>query len=245
MMSGLTVGFLAIDKLDMKVKQEIGTDQQKEASEKIVPILEKHHRLLTTLLLMNAIAMESLPIFLDRIVPSFYAVIISVFAITIVGEIIPQAICTGPKQIVIAYAISPFVKFLMFISFPINWTIGKVLDYVLGEEHDSPVFPNEQLKELVAKHSNEELKEFGEFQKASFGLSNLQVGLITGAIDMNNLPLEKVDALIVERSKITTVSTEDLVDKALMLKICECKFSRVLVHYGSNQNLVIGQIKTI
>jgi metal transporter CNNM len=73
----------------------------------IIPILKEHHRLLTTLLLMNAIAMESLPIFLDRIVPTFWAILISVLAVTIFGEILPQAVCTGPKQILIAAWIAP------------------------------------------------------------------------------------------------------------------------------------------
>lgn len=40
--------------------------------------------------------MEALPIFLDRLVSAVMAVVISVTAILFFGEIIPQAICTGP-----------------------------------------------------------------------------------------------------------------------------------------------------
>jgi metal transporter CNNM len=53
--------------------------------------------LLVTLLLSNAFAMEALPIYLDAIVPSFWAIIISVTAVLFFGEVIPQAVCTGPQ----------------------------------------------------------------------------------------------------------------------------------------------------
>jgi metal transporter CNNM len=41
--------------------------------------------------------MEALPIFLDNLVPSFWAIVISVTAVLFAGEVIPQAICTGPS----------------------------------------------------------------------------------------------------------------------------------------------------
>ena len=55
----------------------------------MLPILLKHHWLLSTLLLMNALAMEALPIYLDAIVPSAYAILISVAAVLVFGEVIP------------------------------------------------------------------------------------------------------------------------------------------------------------
>lgn len=55
--------------------------------------------MLVTLLLCNAAAMETLPIFLDRVVSPTEAVILSVSLVLIFGEVIPQAICTGPNQL--------------------------------------------------------------------------------------------------------------------------------------------------
>jgi hypothetical protein len=36
----------------------------------LLPLIERHHLLLTTMLLFNATANETLPIFLDKMVPS-------------------------------------------------------------------------------------------------------------------------------------------------------------------------------
>jgi len=46
---------------------------------------------------LNATALEALPIYLDKLVPSFWAVFISVTIVLFFGEIIPMAICTGPN----------------------------------------------------------------------------------------------------------------------------------------------------
>jgi metal transporter CNNM len=86
-----------------------------------------------TLLLCNALAMEALPLFLDKVVPSAIAILISVTAVLIFGEIVPQALCTGESQIKIAVIFCPIVTLLMWLTFPISWPIGKLLDAVMGE----------------------------------------------------------------------------------------------------------------
>lgn len=75
----------------------MGDPDVKRMTERIFPVIDQHHWMLVTLLLCNAAAMETLPIFLDRIFTPAIAVLISVTLILMFGEIIPQALCTGPK----------------------------------------------------------------------------------------------------------------------------------------------------
>lgn len=89
--------------------------------------------MLVTLLLCNAGAMETLPIFLDRMVAPTTAIILSVSLVLIFGEVIPQAICTGPKQLTIAYYMCPVVLCLMYLTSIISWPIAWILDKLLGE----------------------------------------------------------------------------------------------------------------
>ena len=87
---------------------------------------------------MNALANEALPLFLDKLVPSYVAVIISVSLVLFFGEIIPSAIFTGPNQLAISSKLAPFVKFILFVLAPIAWPIAKILDYFLhDDEHAS------------------------------------------------------------------------------------------------------------
>ena len=94
-MSGLTVGYLSIDKKFLEIKSRNGTKLEKEYSSRIKPILKDHHLLLTTLLLSNAVAMESLPIFLHKLFPASIAILLSTSFVLIFGEVVPQALCTG------------------------------------------------------------------------------------------------------------------------------------------------------
>ena len=99
LMSGLTVGLMSIDPLDLELKLASGTELERQQSRRVLSIISGHHTLLVTLLVANAIAMETLPIFLDKMFGSVLAILISVTLVLIFGEILPQALCTGPDQL--------------------------------------------------------------------------------------------------------------------------------------------------
>merc|ERR1719461_1691721 len=86
---------------------------QQRAALYINPVLKDHHLLLVTLLLLNALANEALPIFLDNLVSPFVAVLLSVTFVLMCGEILPSALFTGPNQLVIASTFVPLVHVIM------------------------------------------------------------------------------------------------------------------------------------
>jgi hypothetical protein len=87
-MSGLTIGLASIDRLSLEV-DSIGNPDIKSKTERIFPVIDRHHWMLVTLLLCNAAAMETLPIFLDKLVTPVEAIVLSVTLVLIFGEIIP------------------------------------------------------------------------------------------------------------------------------------------------------------
>jgi len=87
-MSGLTIGLAAVDRLTLEL-DEIGNAAVKKMTSRIFPVIDQHHWMLVTLLLCNAGAMETLPIYLDKLVPESIAIIVSVTLILIFGEVIP------------------------------------------------------------------------------------------------------------------------------------------------------------
>jgi metal transporter CNNM len=183
-MSGLTVGLLSIDTLELEMKMIHGTDEQKKLAQNVLPMLHKHHYLLVTLLLNNAIAMEALPIFLDAIVPSAWAIAISVTLVLFFGEIIPQALCIGPQQLKIASFVSPYVNFLMIACGIITYPISRILDWLLGEHH-AIRYTNNDLKALIELHSLAALQEtLGHPGLHGFGLQAYQTKMIQGAIEI-------------------------------------------------------------
>jgi len=90
---------------------------------------------LSTLLITNAVALEALPICLDKICPSWLAILISAVGVVIVAEIIPMSVCTGPKKLVIASKAGPYIKGLMCMLYCLAEPAGKLLDRILGGHH--------------------------------------------------------------------------------------------------------------
>lgn len=88
--------------------------------------------MLSTLLITNAVALEALPIFIDKIVPSWAAILISAVGVVIVAEIIPMSVCTGPAKLKIASFSAPFIRYLMLALCCLAYPTGKALDYFLG-----------------------------------------------------------------------------------------------------------------
>ena len=65
LMSGLTIGLASIDRLTLEIDAQSDPEAAR-MSKKIFPVIDKHHWMLVTLLLMNAICMETLPLFWTR-----------------------------------------------------------------------------------------------------------------------------------------------------------------------------------
>jgi metal transporter CNNM len=134
LMSGLALGLMSLDDIDLEVFSRSGTPHQRACAARIRPLLAHPHRLLVTLLVCNAAAAEALPIFLDRLTDPVTAVVVSVTVVLVFGEIIPQAACSAYALEIGAYS-APFVQLLMAMISPINYPIAWLLDRILGHRH--------------------------------------------------------------------------------------------------------------
>ena len=223
-MSGLTVGYLSIDMLILEIKLISGTEQEKIYANKIKKIISDHHWILVTLLLCNAFACEAMPILLDKLVNEMMAIVISVTVLLFVGEIVPQALCTGPNQMKIAAFLSPFTYALMIITYPISFPIAKFMDCVIGL-HGKTRFCNSDLKSVIELH----VKEY------KGNLSPQQMGYFTGFLDIMN---KKVGELMLPIEKVFKLDYKYKINKANIDKLIESGYSRIPIYEGDSNNLI-------
>jgi metal transporter CNNM len=135
--AGLTMGLLSLDPLMLLIKMRAGsTQKEKDQASSLLPIVKQHHLLLVTLLLLNSMANEALPLFLEVLVSPVVAVLLSVTFVLFFGEIIPSAVFTGPQKIELASKMVPLVRIVMVLLWPVAFPIAKVLDVVLHDEDD-------------------------------------------------------------------------------------------------------------
>ena len=223
-MSGLTVGYLSIDMLILEIKMESGTEQEKIYAKKIKKVINDHHWILVTLLLCNAFACEAMPILLDKLVNDMMAIVISVTVLLFVGEIVPQALCTGPNQMKIAAFLAPFTYSLMVITYPLSYPIAKFMDLVVGL-HGKTRFCNSDLKSVIELH----VKEF------KGNLNAQQMGYFTGFLDIMN---KKVGELMLPIEKTFKLDYNYKINKENLDKLINTGYSRIPIYEGDSSNLI-------
>ena len=128
--AGMTVAFLSLDPLKMQIIARTGTDLERDMVNDILPILANHHRNLATLLVTNTIANETLPIFLDYLIPSWLSVTLSVTCVFMFCEVMPSSLFTGPQRLALTHKSLPLMKFFLWLMYPIAMPLGKPRLYI-------------------------------------------------------------------------------------------------------------------
>ncbi|KAG2442805.1 hypothetical protein HXX76_002884 [Chlamydomonas incerta] len=229
LMSGLTLGLMSLDSVELEVLLRSGTPKEQKYARKIMPLIKSGHHLLVTLLLCNAMAMEALPLFLDKLATPFIAVAISVTAVLFFGEIIPQSVCSRYGLRIGAH-LSPLVRALMWLCTPVAWPLAKLLDKLLGPDHHT-LFRRRQLKELVSIHAED----------AGMGgaLTRDEIKVITGALD---LTAKVAYRAMTPLDKVFMLSASDSLDEATLLGVLRSGHSRIPVHAAHDRGDVVGLV---
>lgn len=163
--AGLTMGLVSLEPVELEIieaarldyctsaKEKERLQRQKDAAKKILPLLKDHHLLLVTLLLLNAMANEALPIFLDDLLSPLLAVLLSVTFVLVCGEILPSAVFTGPWQLTVSSWFVPVVRFLLFSLYCVAKPIARILDKALKKDR-SERFSRPEVRAVLRLHSS-------------------------------------------------------------------------------------------
>ncbi len=217
-------------RVDLELIKRTGNEHQQWMASKVEPLLTNPHWLLCSLLLLNAGCYETLPIFLDRLLNPVAAILISVSAILIFGEILPQAVCRKYSLQIGAYSSWP-VRFVMIITAPISWPLGKCLDWLLG--YESALFRRAELRELVTLHAEPD-EDGGESM-----LTAEEVQVIHGALDMAH---KTAETAMTPLANVYALSADAILDRKLLESIISAGHSRIPVYEGDDKRNIIGLI---
>ncbi|CAM6110966.1 unnamed protein product [Calypogeia fissa] len=224
LMSGLTLGLMSLSLTDLEVIKQSGSPRDRINAGKIIPVVKRQHLLLVTLLVGNAMAMEALPLFLDSLVSTWMAILISVTLLLMFGEILPQAICSQ-YGLAVGATMAPVVKVLLVIMFPIAWPVSKLLDKILGTKHND-LFCRAELITLVNMHSNEAGKG-GE-------LSSSETNLIARTLELAGKTA--ADAMTPLKS-VVSIDVQARIDQDVKKRVFNSGHSRIPVYAGKPNNI--------
>ncbi|XP_059407296.1 metal transporter CNNM4-like [Carassius carassius] len=222
MFSGLNLGLMALDPMELRIVQRSGTEKEKKYASQIEPIRRKGNYLLCSLLLGNVLVNTTLTILLDGLIGSgLAAVVASTIGIVIFGEIVPQALCSRHGLAVGANTIL-LTKFFMLLTFPLSFPISKLLDCVLGQEIGT-VYNREKLVEMlnVTAPYNDLVKE--------------EMNMIQGALELRS---KTVEDIMTPLEDCFMIRSDAVLDFNTMSEIIESGYTRIPVYEGEQSNIV-------
>jgi len=94
LVSGLTLALLSMDRLEIEILQEAGTQKEQKMARQILPLVRRRHLLLVTLVLANSAAVEAMPVVMETFAHKAVTIIVSTTLVLIFGELLPQAVCS-------------------------------------------------------------------------------------------------------------------------------------------------------
>ncbi|XP_036309846.1 metal transporter CNNM4 isoform X1 [Pipistrellus kuhlii] len=220
--SGLNLGLMALDPMELRIVQNCGTEKERRYARKIEPIRRKGNYLLCSLLLGNVLVNTSLTILLDNLIGSgLMAVASSTIGIVIFGEILPQALCSRHGLAVGANTIV-LTKFFMLLTFPLSFPISKLLDFFLGQEIHT-VYNREKLMEMlkVTEPYNDLVKE--------------ELNMIQGALELRT---KTVEDIMTQLHDCFMIRNDAILDFNTMSEIMESGYTRIPVFEDEQSNIV-------
>ncbi|EEC45191.1 predicted protein, partial [Phaeodactylum tricornutum CCAP 1055/1] len=229
--AGLTLGLLGLDPLLLLIKERAGrSEKERRMARNLLPLVQQHHRLLVTLLLMNSIANEALPIFLEGLLSPTVAVLVSVTLVLFFGEIIPSAIFTGPNQLQIANRLAPLVKAAMCVLGPIAIPIAKLLDWFLHDDDGESLsaYNRGELSALILLHEMSAPVQSGRpTYERSTSIHVDEVTMVEGALQMKTKVA--VDVYTPLR-KAFLLSDDTLLTEKEIVQIYASGYSRIPIY---------------
>lgn len=222
MFSGLSLGLMSLNPLELRIVQKCGTSKERRYASRIEPLRKKGNYLLCSLLLGNVLVNNSFTILFDILVgTNVVAIGISTFGIVMFGEIIPQTICSryglevGANTILVTWVV-------MVLTFPASYPISKILDYILG-------------KEIGTNYTREKLMEMLRVTQVSMGLCKEELNIIQGALELST---KKVEHVMTPLPDCFLINTEATLDFDTMTEIMESGYTRIPIYEKERSNIV-------
>lgn len=211
--SGLTLGLLSLDLTELNLLIQTGTPDEKRYAAIIRPVRLKANMLLCTLVFGNVAVTSLSTMLLASLLDETTGLVLNTFLIVILGEIVPQALCSGKYQLMLGAYSVPLVQLFVLLLYPICKPLSMVLDWALGAEEGMA-------------YNRDKLRELAKMQVLNSGLRKQEGDIISGAL---HLTTKRVLDVYTPRADMYSLKASDRLDGARLGEIFSRGFSRIPV----------------
>jgi metal transporter CNNM len=157
-MSGLNLAIFSMSRLRLEAAAKSGD----RAASKVLALRRDAHFTLATILWGNVAINVLLTLLADSVMTGVVAFLFSTLAITVFGEIAPQAYFAR-HALRVAALLSPLLRFYRVLLWPVAWPSGKVLDLLLGPE-PVPWLAERELANVLQHQSDHGTTDLGRVE---------------------------------------------------------------------------------
>jgi len=157
-LSGLNLAVFSVSRLRLEIEAKLGNPHAVE----VLGLRKNPNHTLTTILWSNVAVNVLLTLLSDSVLAGISAFFFSTFAITLIGEILPQAYFSR-HALAIASAMTPLLRIYGIIFYPLARATAAFLDRWLGRE-GVPLFREHQMRELIRTHIEAEETEIDRLE---------------------------------------------------------------------------------
>ncbi len=144
--SGLNLAVFSVSRLRLEVEAAGGS----EGARRVLELRRRSNHVLCTVLWGNVGINVLLALLSDSVMTGVGAFVFSTFAITLLGEIFPQAYFSR-HALRMAAALAPVLRFYLWLLYPVAKPTALLLDAWLGQEGPH-YFREHDLREVIRKH---------------------------------------------------------------------------------------------
>lgn len=219
--SGLTLGLMGLDKTGLEIVMDGDDPVEAAAARKIYTVRKNGNLLLCTLLLLNVAVNALLSILLADKAGGLAGFLGSTGLIVIVGEILPQALCSRYALRIGSFAV-PLVRVIIVIIYPVAAPLAFLLDLALGQELATTYSSAEMLK-LLQIHVQEE------------ALDKDTAVAMTGALKYKDMAVSDV---MTPLKHTFMLSVDEKLNFETIATIFKTGYSRIPVYEVSKNNII-------
>ena len=207
--SGLTLGYFSLSRIHLETLSEQGN----QSARVILGLRTDANFLLATLLWSNVAVNVLLTLLTDSQMHGMMAFMFSVFGITLLGEILPQAYFSR-NALKLGAQLTAYVKFLQILFFVVAKPSALLLDRLVGKEGVT-WFEEKELKALLELHTKAPESDIGKVEGvgATNFLSLDDVSCLDEGSPLN--PLSIIQVSSGSGSKIFPPNLTDTQDKLI------------------------------
>ena len=173
--SGLNLGVFSVSRLWLETATEAGDSRARQ----VLDLRRDANFTLVTILLGNVGVNVLLTLLADSVLAGVAAFLFSTVAITLLGEIVPQAYLSRHALRMTAW-LAPMLSAYQVLLWPVARPLGRLLDLWVGQE-GIQLFREAELGDILRYHAREASSDVSELEATGainfLALDDLQVGL--------------------------------------------------------------------